>query len=163
MASQIGAGLSGSITISFSPAFLPTNTPWLLTLGVASKPVNATSVDGWLPVQLPDGAQIQNFKVNGRKIGSLGNNAVALLIRQNVGGTGQANLFSADIDAAPASTSGDFVASGQQVSPNTLIDNDQFKYLVQVRIIGADANAAVQIFSIQIVCRVVPQASSQII
>ena len=58
---------SRNVTLTFAPAFVATargdEKPWIVEMGYATSPQGITSgIVGWLPLQLPDGSQIQQLR-----------------------------------------------------------------------------------------------------
>jgi len=73
LASQgIGIPTTGARTLSLAPAFMlfGSGPNWVNVNGFASPP--GPSAEGWIPVQLPDGARIDSLVVKGRRAGSVG-------------------------------------------------------------------------------------------
>lgn len=155
MASQLGGtGLPRTVTVTFAPDLTPNDgsPAWSRQSGVASKPGGgATSAIGWMGLQLPDGYRIERIAVTGTKTGNVGSWSAAL-IRQSLTATGQLTVVSATLEDATTDAANSFQVSQQATTTSNLIDNSQFKYVLIVRLIGADAAATASILGFQVVC-----------
>jgi hypothetical protein len=169
IAGQLGAGAVGQlVTRSFAPGFFPDGSPagWQPSLGVASKPTNATDFSGWFPVQLPDNSRIEGFAVLGRRVGAMTSFRVRLL-RQALadhdpaGGPTQLitvalvthELKDAQADFSATSSLNIAGLSAGALEEFKMIDNSKFKYLVQATVAGAAADAEAQVSAVQVFCR----------
>jgi hypothetical protein len=147
---QINGNLAPpTTTLTFAPNFSPNGSsiPWTLSNGIAGKGVSQTGADGWMGLQLPQGNRIQSITVIGDKSGNVGL-FQAQLIRQSLIGVGT-TLFSLDLTAQADS----FQAIGNILVADNLVENLTNKYLITVKILGADQVATARIFAIQFVCR----------
>jgi len=157
---QINGSLAPpTTTLTFAPSFSPngTNRPWDITPGIATKPNNQTSAEGWLAVQLPQGSRIESINVIGEKSGNTANPDWAFrveLIRQVFNGT-PTTLLSLNLKDRPANSLLLTPIQGREPIPvaNNLVDNQTNKYIVTARVSEAESNSVVRIFAIQFVCR----------
>jgi len=157
-----------AVTQTYPPNFFPVGaqSPWVMNTGIADKAAN-NSANGWMPVQLPNGARLMNMRVMGRRVGAVSIFQVRL-VRQRIVATGGATtsttlttLFDADlINAAdpfnimvdveePNNVTGAAVAAIME--DFRLIDNDRYKYMITAELNGA-ANIA-QLHAIQLIYR----------
>src|SRR5208283_2073619 len=93
--SQVIAQINASLvivppttTLTFAPSFFPnlTDAPWVQNNGLAAKGANQTAADGWMPLQLPDGTQLQTMTILGTNSGNVGSFEVQLVQQQLTGG-----------------------------------------------------------------------------
>ena len=148
---QINAGLiitSPTQTLTFAASFFPNlnNTPWLQNNGLATKAPNQTGAEGYMPLQLPDGFNLQSFTAIGEKSGNVGS-FIVQLVRQAITGA-LTTLLTLSLANSP-----DQFQVTDVIPPNfSLIDNKTNKYLLIARVIGADAAATVKLSAFQIQC-----------
>jgi hypothetical protein len=156
--SQVIAQINASIvivpptaTLTFAPSFFPnlTNAPWTQNNGIATMPSNLTGVDGWMPLQLPDGTQMQTMTVIGSKSGSVGSFQVQLVQQSLSDGTAHLLL------AIPLGdqSDGSFQVTGQVAVNLNQVNNSANKYLVTARIVGATVGASASLIAIQILTK----------
>lgn len=147
---ELGQKISRTITLTFAPAFQPeaSDPPWLLVGGVAVNP--GPNANGWLALQLPDGAHMQTITVFGQKKGTV-LSLQALLARQAL------------LDLAPTTINAlslkDFNGPFQEKAaiPDNFarIDNSTYKYLIFATLAPTsppDPTVSVTISAIQIIC-----------
>jgi hypothetical protein len=155
IANQLGVSLSQTVTLSFAPSFLPSGVQpqWVLNNGFASKPTGGTA-HGWFPLQLPDGARIQSMTAIGRRSGTVASFQVQLL-RQPITDTDTTTLITIPLNTAgdPFTVSGNLQVAG--AGPTALeeyrvVDNDNYKYLAFARLVGAAADAVVELHAIRV-------------
>lgn len=146
---QINGSLAPpTTTLTFAPDFSQNGgaTPWTVSRGIASKGTNQPQAEGWFSVQLPQGSRIQSMTVIGDKSGNVGS-FTAQFIRQPLSG-GESNLLSLSLVTQP-----DSFQATQPVPPtDNLVANQTNKYVVSVRIVGADPASSARIFTVQFVC-----------
>lgn len=144
-----GSLVPSSTTLTFAPSFSPngTTTPWTISRGIASKGTNQPQADGWLSAQLPQGSRMQTMTVIGDKSGNVGT-FQARLVRQTIVGGADTTLVSLDLASQPDS----FQAAAPVQLADNLVENQTYKYIVSVRIIGADPASTARIFAIQFAC-----------
>jgi hypothetical protein len=159
LAAQGGGGSSGpaTVNVSLAPQLSAVDSmPWQLqATGNAVKPGGTvTQATGWMQVQLPDAYQIDHLVVSGNKSGNVGSFNVSLIACSLTTGAIQQNPppLGVSLDTAPTDNAGNFSATGKPVS-TMVINNAQFRYLLLVRLAGADGPATAAIFGIQIVCK----------
>jgi len=150
---RIVAQINGSLTpptstLTFAPNFSQNGgaIPWTIARGIASKGTNQPQAEGWLSVQLPEGSHIQSMTVIGDKSGNVGS-FTAQLLRQGLNG-GEVTLLSLPLATQPDS----FQATQPVPQANNLVTNLTDKFIVSVRIVGADPASTARIFAVQFVC-----------
>jgi hypothetical protein len=155
-------GLAGSQTQTFGPALIPfdwvngNSGDWILetTMAVASN----GWVAGWMPLDLPDGVQLQKLNVIETREASLDSLTVTLgcipldnptadftplaQVSEN-GGNG-----SVTTDSAPISPSG--ISNAAVVAALGSVDNSTYRYFLEVRIKGSQSVLA-RIYAFQII------------
>jgi hypothetical protein len=158
----LGSILRRSVTLTFTPSFFgPTQQAggdqqgnWTLVDGAAISPVGNTNLlEGWLPLQLPDGMQAQNVMVFGQKKGSLLSFEIRL-VQQSVADSTQRQTMS--VFKLASLPDGLFQTPPGTVPDNLkLIDNRKFKYVLFATLAPAtqpDPTATASINAIQVVC-----------
>jgi hypothetical protein len=138
------------VTQSYAPSFFPnlTDPPWVQNNGLATKGPSQTAADGWLPLQLPDGTQLQSMTILGTKSGNVGSFQMQL-VKQPLSGGGVTTLLAIPLADQPDTIQ----VTGQVPSNLALVDNANNKYLVIARIVGADATSSASLNVIQIVTK----------
>jgi hypothetical protein len=146
---QINSSLAPpTTTLTFAPSFSASGSaiPWTVSRGIASKATNQPGAEGWFALQLPQGSRIQSMTVIGEKSGNVGSFTTQLL-RQALSG-GESTLLSLSLTTQP-----DSFQATQAVPPvENLVANQDYKYVVSVRVLGADPASTARIFAIQFVC-----------
>jgi hypothetical protein len=158
-----------AVTQTFTPNFFPVGAQalWVMSAGIADKAAVGNGANGWMPVQLPNGARLMNMRVMGRRVGAVSAFQVKL-VRQRIIATTGANtgttlttLFDADLLNAgdpfnimvdveePNNVSGAAVAA--IIEDFRLVDNDRYKYMITAELSGA-VNLA-QLHAIQLIYR----------
>lgn len=161
IAVQLGNGTSGqSVALALQPNFLPVgkNPQWNISIGVAQDSPG-TATNGWIPLHLPDGAQIQQLVVYGSKVNPTSGPATigfVSLVIQPIGGTGATTLILIDLSNAgnPFQLTGTPLISG--LTPSALKDmetvqNANFKYAVNAEVLEGTPGGSVSIFALQVV------------
>ncbi len=150
---QINASLAlippPTTTLTFAPALLANgaNPAWVQSSGIAAKAAGQTTADGWMQLNLPDGAKMQTITIIGAKSGNLGSFNIQLARQALTGGAINTVL------AIPLADQPDtFQVTGQVPAASNQVDNSANKYLALARIVGADAAATASLTAIQIVC-----------
>lgn len=156
LATQGGGGSSGpaTINVSITPQLSANDGQpgWSMQSGTAAKPGGtATQATGWMGLQLPDGYLIDHMVVTGNKTGNVGSFSVALIQYSLSTGALQNAVLGVSLDTATSDTSGNFSATGRATS-SVVVNNIQSKYVLLVRIVGADAASTASIYGIQVVC-----------
>lgn len=90
---------------------------------------------------------MQTMTVIGDKSGNVGT-FQARLVRQTIVGGADTTLVSLDLASQPDS----FQAAAPVQLADNLVENQTYKYIVSVRIIGADPASTARIFAIQFAC-----------
>lgn len=144
IAAQIGGG-GGAATVTIQPAFLSIspNPLWNVSLGQAIDP-GPPGADGFIPLNLPDGAVIQQLTVIGGKtnsapkafanllilpIGASGGNSSTLI---QIDFTGAGNPFT---ESGTPSTSNIPGISASGLQQMQTVQNSQFKYAIEAKLI----------------------------
>jgi hypothetical protein len=148
---QINSSLAPpTTTLTFAPNFSANGsaTPWTVSRGIASKGTSASGAEGWFAVQLPQGSRVQSMAIMGDKSGNVGS-FTAQFLSQGLTGGEPPPLLSINL----ATESDSFQTPPQPIpAAENLIANQTNKYIVSVRIIGADPASSARIFAIQFVC-----------
>jgi hypothetical protein len=188
IANQLGAGLtSASLMTTIAPVFLGVYdsgnagngvpwTGWTSTQGYAvaqQSGANALAVSGWLIVPLPNGAQISNIVVIGRRTGYPTNTSGAMfqvqLIRQLLTDPTNSNNIATLITTDLTGADGTFTSQpvnvqapvvlgiGQGIASIALqqelqtVDTTKYRYILVARATStANSGALAQIFAVQI-------------
>ncbi|MBZ5621150.1 MAG: hypothetical protein LAQ69_20850 [Acidobacteriia bacterium] len=145
IAGQLG-GTTGNVTQTIQPAFLPIppNPTWNVSLGLAADQ-GPPGADGFIPLNLPDGAVIQQMVAMGAKINSAPKGFANLLILPiGSGGTGSSTLIQIDLTNAGApftltgtpSTSNIPGVTAAGLKQMQTVQNSQFKYVIETKILS---------------------------
>jgi hypothetical protein len=168
-----GAVESRNVTLTFAPTFLEVSDPltggqlpkWAINIGLAQSFGGNPAVTGWLPLQLPDGSQIQQLRVVFGGTKPLNSQMDVTLQRQHIPGEISAlslatlSVSSIDRDAiegnAPFSLDpGVRLPAG--VPPPDIVNNDKYKYFVRAHLSelprGGEPPVTVTIFAIRVDC-----------
>jgi hypothetical protein len=151
------------VTLTFTPSFFGPTQPagggaqvnWTLIDGAAISPAGNTNLlEGWLPLQLPDGMQAQNVIVFGQKKGSLLSFQITLVQQSVADPTQQQTMSVIKLANVP---DGLFQSTPSTIPDNLkLIENSKFKYLLFATLAPAstpaDPTATARINAIQVVC-----------
>ncbi len=170
MANQLGMGLTSPTTAyTFAPAFLPvTGAPvtWSISATFSAVSTVATNPDGWLPVQLPSGQNIQSMTVTGKLTAPAPTTFQVTLFREPIAadGTGPAPLITLSLQGQSGvfSVSGSIVPGGAAsasglvaqlalVQDLKLIDTSNYKYFLRATVTGAGTATIAEIDAIQII------------
>jgi hypothetical protein len=170
IASQLGLGLTSPTTnFTFAPGILPiAGAPanWPVNAGNAAVSAAGANPDGWLPVQLPDGANIQSMTVTGKLTPPAPASFQVVLFRESVAPDpnspaaplislalqSQSGVFSVSGSIVPgaASSASGLVAQLALVQDLKLIDNSSYKYFLRATVTGAGGATVAEIDAIQI-------------
>jgi hypothetical protein len=171
MANQLGLGLTSPTTAySFAPSILElTGAPanWSVNTSFAAVSAAGANPDGWLPVQLPDGQNIQSMTVTGKLTTPAPTTFTVTLIRETIvtdannppaplitldlhTQSGTFNVSGSIVPAGAASASG-LVAQLALVQDLKLIDTTNYKYFMRATVTGAQPATVAEIDTIQIV------------
>jgi hypothetical protein len=141
IASQIGAGPAAqTVTLSLQPNLITIgSTGWNVGLGLAT---SAAGSNGFVPLNLPDGAVIQQLVVMGAQA-SPAVKAFASLLILPIAGTGSTTLILVDLTPGgnPFNLSGTPNVPGLTVTALAslqTVQNSQFKYAIQAESLGAN-------------------------
>ena len=167
LAGRLGVGpVQTSMVTSVVPAFRKQaqNAEWVSEYGIA-KASTAGDVKGWMEVELPDGARLQEMKVFAKRTGAGTGPFNVVLKRQKITDpTDTVDLITVAITASTDAKVGETSVVKVAVSdPSALeeyrkVDNRSYNYLVAAEVtLAAGATGAAgdtaQVNAIQIVCR----------
>lgn len=147
---ELGKKVSRTITLTFAPTFQQEGSDpnWLLVGGVAVNP--GPNANGWLSLQLPDGASLQTITVFGQKKGNV------LSLQLNFSRQALLDLTPTPINILSLKDfNGPFQQKAAIPDAFALIDNSTYKYLVFTSLAATnppDPTVSVTISAIQIVC-----------
>lgn len=156
IANQLGVTpVSQTVTMTFAPSFLQNGLQpgWLLNNGYASNP-SGGAAQGWFLVQLPDAVRIQSMTVMGRRTGNTPSFQVQLL-RQPINEIDITVLIAISLRDAtdPFTATGTLQVPGagpSALEEYRIVDNENYKYLVFARLIGAASDSVVEIRTIKL-------------
>jgi hypothetical protein len=144
IAGQLGGGVSDQTQAVTLPAnFLPvgSQTPWTLNVGFA---LDGAGSNGWIPLNLPDGAVIQKMVAIGAKRSPATIGFVSLVVETIAGDGGSQNLIGIDLRPAgdPFQITG--FPSVPLIGPTALkelqtVDNSRSKYVIHAQTISSEA------------------------
>lgn len=137
IAAQVGGGVSQTVTVTVQTNFVATTAGspnWGISLGVAAD-AGPPSTNGWIPLNLPDGAVIQQLEARGATFNGAAKGAVQLVIIP-LGGNSGTNLIVIDLTNAgnPYDKIGKPNVPGLTASALLqlqTVQNSQFKYVIQ--------------------------------
>ncbi|SRR5260221_2002614 len=152
---------SQTVTVGIAPMFLrsdPQVDTWNQLFGSVSNPASSSAlVDGWLPIQLPSGVNIQSMTVSGQRKGTVQVFQVQL-VRQRISDASLKALIpmSLENEANPFQKTAFVQASGSDLAnldDYKLVNNTTYKYLITARLAGLTALPAdvVRIDGLQVV------------
>ena len=141
VASQLGAAAPGGRTVAqtIQPNFATIGpTGWTVTLGSAT---SAAGSNGFIPLNLPEGATIQQMVAIGGQSAPVSPGFASLLVLP-LGGTAGTTLILIDLRAGgnPFTLTGSPNVPGLTASAlkdMTTVQNSQFKYAIQCQALGA--------------------------
>jgi hypothetical protein len=152
------------VTLSFSPVLQPVlnATPWRATEGESLGPEQFASgnAEGWMPLELPNGTDIDALHVRGH-VAAKPTVWVAALKRKAFDGSVSEDVIPADLTAKAATAgpfSGSFSQTPEDVSPTLAsnlrrVDNSRFRYLFSTKLgSGSPQPAAVALKLVQVTC-----------
>jgi hypothetical protein len=142
IAGQLGTAGPGAqtvkITVQPNLVAFAGGTPWTVTLGVAT---SAAGSNGFIPLNLPDGATIQQMVVFGSQSNPVSKGFASLLVIP-LAGTAATNLILIDLSTggSPFSLTGTPNVPGLTASAlkdMQTVQNSVFKYAIQAEVLGA--------------------------
>jgi hypothetical protein len=155
IAGTLGVAPGGSagphdVTVTLAPIFShAVFDPWAIGMGVAAVPANQVNTQGWLPVELPDGALVKSMTVIGHKEGTMSTFSVVLERQETIGGPFE-ELITANLVSSPQFYN--VTKTFQGDAGLNQIDNKKFKYMISALVTrSAGVNDLVQIYAIQLV------------
>jgi hypothetical protein len=138
MVSQMG-GVAPGRTASLPPSFLEYDggPNWNVANGLATPQAGQTSAKGWLPLQLPHGARLEQMTVFGDRTGTV-DSFIVQLLRVTVADMSNVALITFQLKLAPSPFKFWGTVSVGGAGPAALeeyrtIDNDNYTYLVIAR------------------------------
>ena len=144
---QLGTSRQANM-LTLAPIFTPNGTTpsWVLGLGVASRP--GASAEGWIALQLPEGASIQSLTVSGRKSGAMASFRLLLQI-QGISDSVLTSLIIVPLEGAddPFNVT---VNLPPERGAAAVVDNRHNKYLIVARLRDAVDGSTAQINAIQV-------------
>jgi hypothetical protein len=138
------------VTVTLSPTFFhAVFDPWQTGIGVAGVPQGQATTQGWLPVELPDGALVKSMTVIGRRDGQVATFSVTLE-RQPVTGGDFDEIITAHL--ANSAQLYNVTKPFQGTAGLNEIDNKKYQYMIDATV-GRSGNATdlIQIYVIQLV------------
>jgi hypothetical protein len=148
-----GGAAGGSVTLNLPPSFLSIagSTPWNVKVGFAEDSGNSS--DGWIPLNLPEGAVLTNFAAMG--------------LKTNAAPAGSINLMAVPIDGATTNVLATINLNAVAINnPFNIsipiqvkaalqglltVQNSQFKYVIEANVSFSTAAASVTLYSMQVI------------
>ena len=164
MAAQLGYSPGGTdFSLSYAPLFNRvtaggvTANEWNLGIGVAYRPTAPkNSANGWLPLDLPDGALIKSLQVTGRKSGDPPLECTVNLLRKSLADASTVPVITTslkDVSGNPFKKVGEVAGQTAAIRQDLqTIDNTKFKYVLQAELTDAAANTILDLWSFEVVC-----------
>jgi hypothetical protein len=154
--------LARVVTQPFTPVLQPVigSAAWRVTQGFCVGPATGNQAEGWMPVDLPNGTNVDVVTVRGKRPGNVTIWSAALR-RVELAGAGQTEVCTAEIQGASASSDGTFTAtvppkteglSVTQAAELRRIDNTRYRYFFHTRMAGAAQADAVEVRLVQVTC-----------
>ena len=138
------------VTLTFAPTFLEASDPltggqlpkWAINIGLAQSFGGNPAVTGWLPLQLPDGSQIQQLRVVFGGTKPLNSQMDVTLQRQHIPGEisalNLATLSVSSIDRGVIERNAPFSqipgCGSPREPPPDIVNNDKYKYFVRAHL-----------------------------
>jgi hypothetical protein len=149
IASQLGSGpVSQEAVAVYPPHFVQNGAGpnWVQTNGVATQGSDGNA-DGWLALQLPQGARIQKLTVTGRRVGAVASFSVKLLRVTIADGNNVSLITMLDPFTRPENVNVPG-AGPKAIEEYSIVDNNTYTYLVTASLLGAQD--LVQVNGIQV-------------
>jgi hypothetical protein len=156
--------LSRVVTPVFTPVLLPLavdeSAAWRYTVGYAIGPAAGATAHGWMPIDLPNQAAIDNLTVRAKMGGPVGSWFVELR-RQEVASAATVTLCRKDIKSEPTAADGTLTATipvdtsgltAAQLADRRRIDTTTYRYLILTEVAGAQQASALEIRSFAVTC-----------
>lgn len=155
--------LARVVTESVTPVLLPVvgpDPPWRIAQGFSVGPTTGNKTEGWMPVELPHGTNVDVLTVRGKRPGAVTIWSAALR-RVELAGTAQADVCADEIQAATAGTDGSFAAtvpvktdglSATQAAELRRVDNTRYRYFFHTKVSGAAQVDALEVRLVQVTC-----------
>ena len=155
IAARLGVSIGGpvgpkDVTLTLIPTFYPgLFSEWRIGLGIAAVEQGNTNTQGWLPVELPDGALIKSMTVFGRRDGAVSTFSVALE-RQDITEGDFDDIIT--INLANSAQIYNVKQNFQGTPGVNEVDNSKYKYLIDAVVTRLQsAGELIQIYAIQVV------------
>jgi hypothetical protein len=155
--------LARVVTASITPVLLSAggaDPPWRTVVGFAAGPTGSNKAEGWMPVELPQGTNVDVLTVRGKRPGAVTIWSAALR-RVELAGTAQTDVCAGEIQAATASGDGSFAAtvpvkadglSATQAAELRRVDNTRYRYFFHTKVSGAAQADALEVRLVQVTC-----------
>jgi hypothetical protein len=155
LAKQSADRVPTKTTLTLAPGFVENDggPNWPQSGGVATNPEGGLA-NGWLPLQLPDGARIDGLTVRGRRSGEMATFLVKLL-RVPISDPDPFPLITIQLKNAADPFEVRKEVGFSQATPTALeefklIDTSKFNYLITAEVSGATGSAAAHIRQFQV-------------
>jgi hypothetical protein len=155
----LGGTPSQTVSQTIQTTFLPTaagSNNWIVNLGVAAD-AGPPSTNGWIPLNLPDGAIIQKMEARGATTNAAAKGFLTLVIIP-LGGNAGTNLIVIDVTNAGNPFDKSATPNVPGLTPTALlqlqtVQNSQFKYIIQGVVFspGGTPAASISINDLQVV------------
>lgn len=150
-------------TLSFSPALLPVADgpgDWRSMPGIAVGPKTGGNAEGWMPLDLPNGTNVDSLTVRG-KLPKPATIWSVSLRRRELAGTLEADVCTDELQDVQKDAGGAFAktipATTEQLTPaqaaeQRRIDNSKYRYFFHTALGGAQQGDAVELDLVQLTC-----------
>lgn len=156
---QFARVVTPSFTSILQPVVGP-DPPWRIAQGFSVGPATGNKAEGWMPVDLPNGTDVDVLTVRGKRPGAV-TIWTAALRRAELAGSGQTDVCSAEIQTATASSDGTFTATvplktegltATQAAELRRIDTTRYRYFFHTKLSGAAQADALEVRLVQVTC-----------
>jgi hypothetical protein len=162
LAGSIDEAQLARVTVrSFTPALLTTArdvTGWVAEEGRAVGPTEGAEVAGWMPLDLPDGTDIDVLTVRGRRTTDVDSWTVVLR-RMELSGANPLNLCLKDLKAEPTGEDGQLTVdvalttdglTASQLAERRRVDTSRYRYVFRTRFTNAAQPSGVTLDAVQV-------------
>jgi hypothetical protein len=155
MASFLGDQvLSQTVTLSFAPSLLRAGAAgghdWTIVEGEAQQGSQA-AVQGWVPVDLPDGLRIQSLAVHGTATAGKNVGTISVKLKRR-----PLQSTAAPDDVVGVTLTGTSPSFGQPASvtqtDKRVVDRFAYQYYVGATVAGAATDAGIRLFGFEVTC-----------
>ena len=154
--------LARVVTESITPVLLAAGAEpaWRTVVGFAAGPTAGNKAEGWMPVELPHGTNVDVLTVRGKRPGAVTIWSAALR-RLELAGSTQADVCVGEIQNATTSGDGSFAAtvpakteglSATQAAELRRVDNTRYRYFFHTKVSGAAQADALEVRLVQVTC-----------